>query len=109
MGLLTRLLTLPLEPVRGVAWVGEQLQSAAEREYYDEGRIRRELLELEEELEAGRITEDEYEAAEDELIDRLMHAQQLATDQAATDTAEAGAGEHNQAASPAAVTDRHER
>jgi hypothetical protein len=78
MGLLGRLLTLPLEPVRGVAWVAETIQDAAEREYYDEGRIRRELLDLEAELTAGRITEDEYEAAEDELVARLLEAQQRA-------------------------------
>jgi hypothetical protein len=76
MGLLTRLLTLPLEPVRGVAWVGEQLLSAAELDYYDEARIRRQLLELEEDLEAGRISAEEYDAAEEELIDRLLEAQQ---------------------------------
>ncbi len=78
MGLLGRLLTLPLEPVRGVAWVAETVQDAAQQEYYDEGRIRRELLDLEADLEAGRITEQEYEAAEDELVTRLLEAQKRA-------------------------------
>jgi cytochrome c-type biogenesis protein CcmI len=79
MGLFSRLLTLPLEPVRGVAWVAETLRDAAEDEYYDEGRIRRQLLELENDLSAGRISEQEYEAAEDELVDRLLEAQQRGT------------------------------
>jgi Gas vesicle protein G len=78
MGLLGRLLTLPLEPVRGVAWVAETVHDAAAQEYYDEGRIRRELLDLEADLDAGRITEQEYEAAEDELITRLLEAQKRA-------------------------------
>lgn len=76
MGLFSRLLTLPLEPVRGVAWVAGTLHDAAEDEYYDESRIRRELLELENDLSAGRISEQEYETAEDELVDRLLEAQQ---------------------------------
>lgn len=80
MGLLGRLLTLPLEPVRGAVWVAETIQDAAEREYYDEGRIRRQLLDLEADLAAGRITEQQYEAAEDELITRLLEAQQRARD-----------------------------
>lgn len=79
MGLFSRLLTLPLEPVRGVAWVAETVRDAAEDEYYDEGSIRRQLLELENELSAGRISEEEYEAAEDELVERLLEAQQRGT------------------------------
>jgi len=64
--------------VRGVVWVGGQVQDAAEREYYDEGRIRRQLLDLEDDLEAGRISEDEYELIEDELVGRLLEAQRWA-------------------------------
>ena len=40
MGLITGLLTLPLAPVRGVAWIGEQVALEAERELNDETRIR---------------------------------------------------------------------
>jgi hypothetical protein len=35
MGMLTALVTLPLAPVRGVAWVAEQLLDEAESELYD--------------------------------------------------------------------------
>ncbi|MGO4759259.1 gas vesicle protein GvpG, partial [Streptomyces sp. 2MCAF27] len=35
MGLITGLLTLPLAPVRGVAWIAEQLRQEALRELYD--------------------------------------------------------------------------
>jgi Gas vesicle protein G len=71
MGLITGLLTLPLAPVRGVAWVGEQVRLEAERELNDETRVRRELARLEMELEAGRIGEEEYEQLEDQLLERL--------------------------------------
>jgi hypothetical protein len=71
MGLLTGLLTLPLAPVRGTMWVAEQLATAAERELDDEARVRRLLIEAEIDFEAGRLTEQQYELIEDELLDRL--------------------------------------
>ncbi|WP_418605923.1 gas vesicle protein GvpG [Georgenia sp. SUBG003] len=43
MGLLSGLLTLPLAPVRGTVWVAQQVLDEAEREYYDVGKIRRQL------------------------------------------------------------------
>ena len=45
MGLITGILTLPLAPVRGVAWIGERVQEQAEAEFYDENRIMSELTE----------------------------------------------------------------
>jgi hypothetical protein len=74
MGLISGLLTLPLAPVRGVAWVGEQVAAEAERELNDETRVRRELARLEMDLELGRIEESDFEALEDQLLDRLERA-----------------------------------
>ena len=71
MGLISGLLTLPLAPVRGVAWVGEQVAAEAERELDGETHVRRELAALEMELEAGRIGEQEFEELEDRLLERL--------------------------------------
>lgn len=71
MGLFTGLLTLPLAPVRGVAWVAEQVVEEAERQLYDEGAIRRELLELELAHEDGDIDELERRDREEELLERL--------------------------------------
>ena len=71
MGLIAGLLTLPLAPVRGVAWIGEQVALEAERELDDETVVRRELAELEMELEAGRVDEHEFEQIEDRLLERL--------------------------------------
>ncbi|MBB0243209.1 gas vesicle protein GvpG [Streptomyces alkaliphilus] len=71
MGLITGLLTLPLAPVRGTAWVLDQVVLAAEREYYDPGPVRAQLAELERELNEGLIGEEEFDRREDELLDRL--------------------------------------
>lgn len=76
MGLFTGLLTLPLAPVRGVMWVTEQVADEAERQLYDEGRIRGELLQLELEAEDGLIGDEEQARREDELLERLAIAQQ---------------------------------
>ena len=75
MGLFTGLLTLPLAPVRGVVWVADQLVAEAERELYDEGRIRAALIQLELEAEEGTVGQAELEAREDALLERLAISQ----------------------------------
>jgi Gas vesicle protein G len=76
MGLFTGLLTLPLAPVRGVAWVAEQVADEAERQLYDEDRIRSQLLQLELESEEGLVGDEERARREDELLQRLAVAQE---------------------------------
>jgi hypothetical protein len=71
MGLLTGLLLLPLAPIRGTIWIAEKLAAYAEHELNDEQAIRRLLLEAEAALEAGELTEAEYDQIEDKLLDRL--------------------------------------
>lgn len=72
MGLFTGLLTLPLAPVRGVAWVAEQVREQADQEMYDPVVIRQRLDEVERAREAGEIDEDEAVELEEQLIARLM-------------------------------------
>jgi hypothetical protein len=74
MGLITGLLTLPLAPVRGVAWISEQVALEAERELNDETRVRHELAQLGMQLELGQIGEREFEEREDALLERLANA-----------------------------------
>ena len=74
MGLITGVLTLPLAPVRGLAWVADQLQDAAEDQLYNEDRIRAELLQLELDSEDGVIDETELREREDALFERLATA-----------------------------------
>jgi gas vesicle protein GvpG len=75
MGILTGLLTLPLAPVRGTIWIAEQIAQQAARELDDETTIRRRLAEAERDLELGLLTPEEFEAYEDELLDRLEAVQ----------------------------------
>lgn len=74
MGLLTGLLTVPLAPVRGTIWVAEQVLDQAESQYYDPSVIRRQLEDVDELRSSGQITEDEAEAMEDALVERLMES-----------------------------------
>lgn len=71
MGLIGEVLMLPFAPVRGSAWAIRQVVQEAERIYYDPSTVRAELARLEEQLEAGEITEEEFDRREDELLDRL--------------------------------------
>jgi hypothetical protein len=72
MGLIVGLLTLPLAPVRGTIWIAEQILDQAEAEYYDEGEIRAQLLEIERARDAGEIDDATAAEAEDMLIERLI-------------------------------------
>jgi hypothetical protein len=71
VGLIGEVLLLPFAPVRGSAWAIRQVLREAERIYYDPATVRAELARLEEQLEAGEITEEEFDRTEDELLDRL--------------------------------------
>ena len=72
MGLITGILGLPLAPLRGTVAVAEQVLKQAEEEYYDPGRIRAQLEEVDRQREAGALSDEEATAWEDELIERLM-------------------------------------
>ncbi|MEU0126526.1 MULTISPECIES: gas vesicle protein GvpG [unclassified Streptomyces] len=74
MGLLTGLLLLPLAPVRGVAWIAEKANEAADRELHDPSVIRAQLAALNQELEDGGISLEAFEREEEELLDRLHAA-----------------------------------
>jgi len=71
MGLFKEIALLPLAPVRGTAWVAEQIADEADRRLFDEDNIKRELVQLEIDAEEGKITQREREAMEDELLERL--------------------------------------
>jgi hypothetical protein len=72
MGLITGLLTLPLAPVRGTVWVAERILEQAEAEFYDEGAIRAQLMDIEAARDAGEIDEATAAQAEDALLERLI-------------------------------------
>jgi hypothetical protein len=76
MGLFRELVLLPLAPVRGTAWVAEQIAEETDRQLYDEDNIKRELVQLEIDAEDGRIGPKERTTKENELLERLAVARQ---------------------------------
>jgi hypothetical protein len=71
MGLFTGLLTLPLAPVRGTMWVAEKLYDAAEQEANPDVQFRARLETLQIAYELGEMTDEDYEQAEQELVEQF--------------------------------------
>jgi hypothetical protein len=92
MGIFTGLVTLPLAPVRGAAWVVQQVAEEAERQLYDESSLRRELLQLELDHDAGLLTDETYEEQADELLARLAQARERRAELDSLSIAESGDG-----------------
>jgi gas vesicle protein GvpG len=82
VGLVSGLLLLPLAPVRGTVWLAERIEEQAELELHDEDAIRTQLMELEAARAAGDITDEELEAAQDVLVERLLAARGMAQEEA---------------------------
>jgi Gas vesicle protein G len=77
VGLLFNILTLPVTgPLKATTWIAEQVLDVAEREYYDEGALRQSIAGAEAALAAGEITDQEYEARVDALLERLLAARE---------------------------------
>ena len=72
MGLFTTLLTLPAAPLRGVIKLGEVLEREADRQLRDPARVRAELAAVDESYAAGRLTAEERDRYQDELVARLL-------------------------------------
>ncbi len=73
--MLFKLLAAPITaPIAGFRFILEQIQELAERELDDEEHLREELLLLQLRLDEGEISEEEYAAAEMQIIERLRAA-----------------------------------
>ena len=80
MGFLINLLTFPvLGPIKGVMWIAEKVVEQADKEVYDEDKLRGLLMELELRFELGEMAEQEYLSAEELLLERLKVARQRKT------------------------------
>ena len=71
MGLFAAILTAPLQPVRGVAWVAQQLLAEADRMIAEQQDPRRLLTDLARARDEGRLSDAEFEIAEEQLLRRL--------------------------------------
>jgi hypothetical protein len=72
VGLITGLLTLPLAPVRGVAWIAELVAEEADRELAQAASPERALAELEAAHAAGELSDGDFSARQAELIDAAI-------------------------------------
>ena len=78
MSILGTIVTAPLVgPIKGGLWIVKTLAEHAERELYDEDNIRKDLLRLEQQYELDKITLEEFESAETELLQRLNQARRM--------------------------------
>lgn len=60
-----------LAPLKGIIWLGKEINNVIEKDESDEGKIKEKLMELQFKLELDEITEEEYKKQEKELLDRL--------------------------------------
>lgn len=61
-----------LSPMNGLLWIFEEIQNAADQELHNESdAITAQLQQLYTLFETGKITEDEFDRKEGELLDRL--------------------------------------
>jgi hypothetical protein len=72
MGLISGLLTLPLAPVRGVAWVAEVVGEEADRQLEAAQSPQRAMADLEAARATGEISEEEAAEREAELIELAL-------------------------------------
>ena len=73
MGLITGLLTLPLDPVRGTMRIAEVIERQAQQEASsDESSVLAALAELEDARQLGELSEDEVQEAENMLLEQLI-------------------------------------
>jgi hypothetical protein len=72
MGVFTGLLLLPLAPVRGVGWVANVLADEAERELEAKQSPERALADLQAKRANGEISEEDAEALEAQLVERML-------------------------------------
>jgi hypothetical protein len=72
MGIVTGLLLLPIAPVRGVGWIANVLAEEAERELESRESPERALADLEAKRANGEISEEDAEALETELLERML-------------------------------------
>lgn len=93
MGLLWNILSAPVMlPAKGLLFVFDKIKEQGEAELWDEGKVHQQLLQLQMLLDIGDISEEDFYAAEEELLDRLdaiiAHKQGLDDEDAEEDAEE---------------------
>ena len=65
-----------LAPIKGVAWLAQQIQTETNRQLFDQQVIKARLAELQELYDSELISEAELRKAEEKLLERLQVALQ---------------------------------
>lgn len=61
-----------LSPLKGVVWLAKELRAKAKEKMEDTPeKLKRKLLDAQMALEAGQITEEEYQEKEKDILERL--------------------------------------
>ena len=86
--ILFKLLALPITaPAAGIRYCLEKVLDVAEKEMWDEGPIREELILLNQAFEDGAIPDDEFRRREAELLARLREIRERNKEMARTEQA----------------------
>lgn len=81
MGFIFDMLTAPvLGPIRGIHWLAKTVKEQAEGEYFNEDRVRAELLELQAHFDLGEVSEADYDQQESMLLERLNAIREAKTE-----------------------------
>jgi hypothetical protein len=62
---------LLLAPIKGLLWLGKNINKAVEKELGDESTLKEKLMELQFKYELGDVEEDQFKQKEDFLLKRL--------------------------------------
>jgi hypothetical protein len=74
--MLSDILLFPITgPLRGVEWLAKKIKNQVDDEVFSEKAIRKRLYALNEQLDNGEISEDDFEAEEAALLDELERAE----------------------------------
>ena len=63
---------LLLAPFKGIFHIFKEIHKRVEEEFYDEEHIINQMRSLQTSLQLGDITEEEYDQAEEDLVERLQ-------------------------------------
>lgn len=72
-------LLLPIMgPIDGVVWIAKKIEERANTEFNDQENLHKQLLTLQLSFDIGEITEEEYEAQEEEILLRIQALEEQA-------------------------------
>jgi len=75
--MIIRLLTLPITgPLGGIVWLGKKMQEQADAEVDDKENLSKKLLALQLAFDMGTVSEEDFEAQEEELLLAIQAAEE---------------------------------